>query len=800
MKIFKRVLLTLLITITTLVIAILIGLAWVVHNPRVVYNYVEKNYFPKDLKLHVTDHTYTVKYFGFTSLRFQLDLENLKASKTIPEMDLMFENIKLDLGLEFFKPKLTIYNFQTVSKTASKFHLPDAPVEEKNSETSLKTQIDQFKNYLALVHRYLVIDNILIAIDNLDFKPANQLPLNISALLTTPEKKIYQLKTDVKSENYTLGVVADLNGFEWVQDKEFLNLKVDFKHTSASLNTETSLKPKDGFFNVYTQGNATYLFAEKKIKIQPKLNLELSDSQVVADLDLNLDNLPGPVTRIRGIDAKLTVPITNEYAFKLEPSKLTINAPTEINFINAKTKSELETKCDCKFPQKAVVRLASNFLIPNVLSTSKDTLDIGFADIKVDSFTNEVFDIDFQTKTSISKINRLYDFKPNIDLQVLIKSFKRLAPIADYFGLMIPAPLDVLDGTIKLSSGTAEILEKSYKLPFNVDIDLKSKNQKIKLQDVTSVEMSKDFKNVRLHNNVIIDDMILELPELSPAGGIPRFGGDDRIFTDNRIKDALKKGEKVLEPSSKKNRTVNQAATTKLKFEMWTDVKTTKKNSIQLKSKYFKPHMPMNISFETTSDLENSGVIHIEPFNVVYLRRTARLEKMKLELNKKIPEKIFVDGQFTVQQSFYKVIIDVNGDSAAPNIVLSSEPELSRADIISVLLYDKTRDQLVPSDVETAGGVEAAFTVKALGLFSLWALASTPIRSFNYNPVTKVYTATLVLGDGLTAGIGSDWESAAQFELRKRLTKRWVLTGRWVSGTNNRRDRSELVLQWEARF
>ena len=73
-----------------------------------------------------------------------------------------------------------------------------------------------------------MIDNTLIDIDNLDFKPAKQLPLNISALLTTPEKKIYQLKTDVKSENYTLGVVADLNGFEWVQDKEFLNLKVDF--------------------------------------------------------------------------------------------------------------------------------------------------------------------------------------------------------------------------------------------------------------------------------------------------------------------------------------------------------------------------------------------------------------------------------------------------------------------------------------------------------------------------------------------------------------------------------------------
>ena len=152
-----------------------------------------------------------------------------------------------------------------------------------------------------------------------------------------------------------------------------------------------------------------------------------------------------------------------------------------------------------------------------------------------------------------------------------------------------------------------------------------------------------------------------------------------------------------------------------------------------------------------------------------------------------------------MDQSAYKIFVDLSGTAEAPIVNLNSEPYLERNDIISVLLFDRTSDQLVSADADTAGSVNAAMADRAIGLFGLWAFATTPIRSFSYNAVTKVYTATVQLADGLTAGIGTNWERAAHLEVRKRVSRRWVLTASW-SPTENRDQVGKLVLQWEKRF
>ncbi|MBC7371600.1 MAG: hypothetical protein H7326_08550, partial [Bdellovibrionaceae bacterium] len=77
--------------------------------------------------------------------------------------------------------------------------------------------------------------------------------------------------------------------------------------------------------------------------------------------------------------------------------------------------------------------------------------------------------------------------------------------------------------------------------------------------------------------------------------------------------------------------------------------------------------------------------------------------------------------------------------------------------------------------------------------------AATPIQSFSYNPLTKVYTATVKITDDLTAGIGTNWEESARLELRKRVSQKWMLTASWTP--NEAGDVEEkLVLQWEQRF
>jgi hypothetical protein len=49
------------------------------------------------------------------------------------------------------------------------------------------------------------------------------------------------------------------------------------------------------------------------------------------------------------------------------------------------------------------------------------------------------------------------------------------------------------------------------------------------------------------------------------------------------------------------------------------------------------------------------------------------------------------------------------------------------------------------------------------------------------------------------AGVGTNWEQATNFELRKRVSARWMLTATWAANQANRQE-GRLVLQWEKRF
>ena len=189
----------------------------------------------------------------------------------------------------------------------------------------------------------------------------------------------------------------------------------------------------------------------------------------------------------------------------------------------------------------------------------------------------------------------------------------------------------------------------------------------------------------------------------------------------------------------------------------------------------------------------------LEPFNLVYLRRTVSVERLQMTLTEDENGDFPIGGRLRLDQTAYKIYVDLAGTLDSPIVNLNSEPFLPRADIISVLLFNRVNDQLVSADADTAGSFEAALADRAIGLLGLWAFATTPIRSFSYNAVTKVYTATIELADGLTAGVGTNWERAAHLEVRKRVSRRWVLTASW-SPSEDREQVGKLVLQWEKRF
>jgi hypothetical protein len=176
------------------------------------------------------------------------------------------------------------------------------------------------------------------------------------------------------------------------------------------------------------------------------------------------------------------------------------------------------------------------------------------------------------------------------------------------------------------------------------------------------------------------------------------------------------------------------------------------------------------------------------------------VEKLVITSLEPIEKNFFVDGKFSVQQTQYKIFIDVHGLLKKPDIVLTSVPELPRSEIINVLIYDRTSAQLATSDIKTSGQVDAAIADRAIGLFGIWAFASTPIKGFYYNPATKVYVATIQVANDVTASIGTTWESTTQLELQKRISRNWTLTAGWTPSSQNEPESSHIVFQWEKRF
>lgn len=374
----------------------------------------------------------------------------------------------------------------------------------------------------------------------------------------------------------------------------------------------------------------------------------------------------------------------------------------------------------------------------------------------------------------IKEQNNIFIFKPYINTQLKIVSLKEAKPILSSLGAWLPAPLDVLDGHVNVDlEGPTKTTLKHYTFKANAHTKLSSRNQSVDITMNTDFEITRTFKSAQADISVLINDMQLQLPPLKP-----RYGRM-RIFPDKRISQSKK------EFNPKKN---NFALNVNF------SVKSKKGESIRLLSEYFHPYIPVSVNIKNFS-----GAIDVAAFDIVYLRRTVNVKHFHIDLPSAPSTPLIVDGRMIVKQTHYTVFIDFSGSAQHPNILLSSEPYLPTSEVVSVLLYDRTSDELISADAATSANVQAAIADRAIGLFGIWAFAGTPIKGFSYNPINQIYSASIQLPDNLTATIGTNWEESKQVELRKRISKRWMLMASWQSSDESE-SLKKLTLQWEKRF
>ena len=814
MKWLKRIFISLLI-LTLLLMGTGAGLFWWAYkNPEKVFTFIEEKFLPADLKITWENINLKLQYQQNFSFLILLDLDHVLIQKENPLIQAPLDKVYLKATLHLrqeghWKPLLQTHDLRIESKQSLLVHLlspPDAKEEDQSIFQTLDSTVQLLKKIQAHVH----FENINIALDEVLFKNHSGLSLKNKLALHLNE----DLNVDVSLVSKSLAEppfdlqVQALVLLKKINSSEpFLNGQISFAgfDTQVKDTLWATYNAMSGEPQLLLKTKDQILYALKPIKKSPQYikidsvsEFIITSSQLQSQLKMDIQNVPGEISRFKNVDLQIKIPLEEKEILADKKSPFSIKAPIELLFIKDRLRKSLQASCQCQLPLQLYLQVAGDINVRQILDEPAQQIEVLSAKAQLETLKNDVFLLDAKGNITLTKEKKNYFFDPYIDLKAYVTHFKKLSPLLNAYGIMIPSPLDVLDGQIDLKAkGPIEIVSlkdkknTTYSFPAELTTDLQSQKQVMKTEVISETTLSSDFSEAVVNAKIKIHDLQLELPPLKPAGGKPRITHDKRIVRqadlDKEIKKVKQKKTGVQNPSSD------------FKFIVNYEIETTKNAAIRLLYDMFQPHLGLNVKVQSTNLVENKGSIELVPFDVVYFRRRVHLEHMKLGFRD--DENGFnVDGRLSVQQSMYTVYIDIMGTIAKPMVYFSSEPYLERADIISVLLFDRTQDQLISADAETAGSVQAAITDRAIGLFGLWLFAATPIRSFSYNPISKVYSATVDLGEGVSAGIGSDWESSTQLELRKRVSRQWVLTGKWTSPSLDKKEKTELVLQWERRF
>jgi hypothetical protein len=776
---------------SVLIISVTIFLAVVWYRPAVLWQITENYILPQDLKVTWQNIHFDGKMLSFRHWAWSWDIENLAISKKSPEVQLGVKKIKINIHVNIAtdKPWVEIEDFEIQGNRDG--HVRVLPSSEVGTTTvendqNIYQKIQSYLNYVSLARKNVTVRNFSIEISDFSFQSDKNSPWIISILLQKPNST----KSPVLAETVRLQVQAKRNELvasvegDWdysISDPKLTaQISVEEGKNISIKTTLEGLKNAENF-EIEGDGKVSYLLSGRKraLILDPSYKMNISPSSVDLSVKTSVAHIPGIFAKLNVVNGEFHLPLAWNEAWSDRPLEFKISTGLDLFLIDKNMRPPLEKSCQCKFPEVFITSLQGKVWPGVLLSASKEKQLALDAHFQIESVKNKLLDVYANADLKANRQGEKWTFSPSANVNLVIHSFQGMKNFLDAKGVVVPAPLDILEGKITfVANDKIAMDDDGYSTKASSVIELASKTQKVSIETHFQFYLVETLRRLNIDVDLLVKELRLELPPIDPVLGVPSLAKDTRILT--RPKELKKTGG--------------------LKVDIAVRARTEHPGAIQLLSEYAKPYVPISVHATSEGNI-SKGQVSIEPFSINYLRRVVNVEKLKITLPAPDEEDMPIAGRMVVEQGGYKIFIDITGAMQAPAIAFSSDPYLPRSDIISVLLYGRVNDQLVSGDAETAGRFDAAVTDRAIGLVGLWAFATTPIQSFSYNSVTKVYTATVKLGAGLTAGVGTNWEKATNFEVRKRLSQRWALTASWSpTDVNDQRQQGRLVLQWEKRF
>jgi len=768
----------------TLLAALVITVVWVANYPRPAFTLAERFVLPKDLSIKWEQMDFSAQRASWRHWELAWKSQNLKVEKGSPGIDLLLPEAAMRFTFRLFQEGPWLHFQEISAKTGQPARFKAAPsAEEKPDPQSPFEHFQAYLGYLKNATRWVSVDNMAVEVPAFTMVSADgQSTTNLQLKLEKPAGE-----KDSRATGFTAGIESGetkvlvdgwLDATRLGGTEDFLLVRMDAGRKAWKTLAQLTgrYQGEEGRFT----GRAEIIYGEgpKAIKAQPLFRLNLSAAEAVFELETAVRDIPGPLLKLDKLKAEIRQPFDKSFAWSERPLTFKVTSPVELFFIDKDMRPPLEKSCRCKIPETLVVTIEGRSWLEAVLGTPRERASALDAKVTVESVDNKLLKVNLAAFVNVDKQMDKWFIEPRLDSYLSVQSFQGLRQFLDASEVMIPAPFDILDGKITVSArGNVDHDDKLIRTAVDVKVDLSSHGQRVDVESTITLDLARDFKGMDVFISSLLRQVRVELPPIDPIRGIPSITADPRL---------LFKPQAPKKPSA-------------FKLRVFFDVKTANPGAVQLLSNLAEPYAPVTIDVNNSKKGESAGSVRLEPFDISYLRRKVHVERLQVTLSEDEDGDFPIGGRFRLDQTAYKIYVDIAGTLDAPIVNLNSEPFLPRADIISVLLFDRLNEQLVSADADTAGSFEAALADRAIGLFGLWAFATTPIRSFSYNAVTKVYTATVQLADGLTAGVGTNWERAAHLEVRKRVSRRWVLTASW-SPSDERSQVGKLVLQWEKRF
>ncbi len=361
-----------------------------------------------------------------------------------------------------------------------------------------------------------------------------------------------------------------------------------------------------------------------------------------------------------------------------------------------------------------------------------------------------------------ARFPRDWKLDTDLDLAVGVRSFEKLVAELDRVNWGVPAPVRVLKGHIEVAArGRADA--QAGDVPIKLVSRLSSSSQSFDLDGQGVFHLAQLFESpkFKLDFDLALSKVQLQMPRLSVESPPPLLP-DKRIAHLTRKQQAGVVSELKSEPSSKGEEA----------FSYDVRIHTPQGSPIRLLSNLAQAPIPLNADIRLASGKELQGGIRVTEFPVELFRRKATVDHFDLKFATPMEESP-IDGKVSVPYADYTVFVSVISTVGEPRVILKSEPPLPEDQLVATLLFGVPVDELEEDQRESVGDTEAAVRDQALGLASLYALASTPVQSVGYDPSTGVVRARLRVADGTSVTVGGTGSSLNELGVRRRLAKRW---------------------------